>query len=144
MARRNRRHEEEMEINLIPMIDIMLILLIFFMVATTVKTTEKALPILLPFSAAAIHQQSAANLMVLSVDAAGLQYVDGEQVAAGAMHERIRNAAARNPEQAVRIDGDRQAPYERIVELIELCQFEGLRNINLHTRGPGGQTAGGN
>ena len=37
-----------MEINLIPMIDIMLILLIFFMVATTIKHAEKALPIELP------------------------------------------------------------------------------------------------
>ena len=133
MARR-RRHEEEMEINLIPMIDIMLILLIFFMVATTIKHSEKALPIELPKSAAAIDQTSSEGLLVLGVDAAGNKYIGSEKVTPSILHERIRAAAQKDSNQAVRVDADRKTPYEQFIEVVELCQFEGLRNVRLHTR----------
>ena len=133
MARR-RRHEDEMEINLIPMIDVMLILLIFFMVATTIKHSEKSLPIELPASAAAIDQAPNEGLLVLGVDAAGNKYVGSEKVAPSLLQERIRLAAGRDSTQSVRIDADRKTPYEYVVEVIELCQFEGLRNVRLHTR----------
>ena len=133
MARRRRR-EDEMEINLIPMIDIMLILLIFFMVATTIKHSEKALPIELPKSAAAIDQASQESLLVLGVDAAGNKYIGSEKVTLSILHERIRAAAQKDSTQAVRVDADRKTPYEQFIEVVELCQFEGLRNVRLHTR----------
>lgn len=136
MARRRRHHDEEMEINLIPMIDIMLILLIFFMVATTIKHSEKALPIELPHSAASIDVKSEATLVVLGLDAAGNKYFGAERVTTDALHERIRQVAQANPKQEIRVDADRKTPYEHLVEVIELCQFEGLKNISLHTRSP--------
>lgn len=135
MARR-RRHDEEMELNLIPMIDVMLILLIFFMVATTIKHAEKALPIELPNSSASIDMQVQEKLMVLGLDASGNKYIGSERVATDALHQRLRDAAAANPKQEIRIDADRKTPYEFVVEVVELCQFEGLRNLQLHTRDP--------
>lgn len=133
MARR-RRHDAEMEINLIPMIDIMLILLIFFMVATTIKHSEKALPIELPRSAAAMDQPANEAVLVLGVDALGNKYVGPDRVPTSVLHDRIRAAAEKNVDQPVRIDADRKTSYEQVVEVIELCQFEGLRNVRLHTR----------
>lgn len=133
MARR-KRHDEEMELNLIPMIDVMLILLIFFMVATTIKHTEKALPIELPHSTASIDLSAQEKLLVIGIDTAGTKYIGPAKVTTDVLHERIRQAAATNPEQQIRIDADRQTPYENLVEVIELCQFEGLRNIVLRTR----------
>lgn len=135
MARR-KRHEEEMEINLIPMIDIMLILLIFFMVATTIKHAEKALPIELPSSAAAVDLKVQDKLLVIGIDAAGTKYIGSERVTTDALHQRLRNAAAVDATQAIRVDADRQTPYEHLIEVVELCQFEGLRNVKLHTRDP--------
>jgi len=135
MARR-RRHEAEMEINLIPMIDIMLILLIFFMVATTIKHSEKSLPIELPRSAAAMDQPASEGMFVVGVDAFGNKYIGSEKVTTSLLHDRIRSAAERDTTQPVRIDADRKTPYEQIVEVIELCQFEGLHNVRLHTRSP--------
>lgn len=133
MARR-KRHDEEMEINLIPMIDIMLILLIFFMVATTIKSTDKTLPIELPHSAASIDTQPDESLLVIGLDATGNKYLAADKVTTDVLHERIRQAAALNKEQTVRVDADRLTPYEHVVEVVELCQFEGLRNISLRTR----------
>ncbi|MDF3057644.1 MAG: biopolymer transporter ExbD [Rariglobus sp.] len=136
MARR-KRHDDEMEINLIPMIDIMLILLIFFMVATTIKNTEKALPIELPQSTASTNLASQEKLLVIGIDATGTKYIDSAKVTTDVLHERIRQAASANAEQPIRVDADRQTPYEHLVEVVELCQFEGLRNISLRTRDVG-------
>jgi len=133
MARR-RRHEDEMEINLIPMIDIMLILLIFFMVATTIKHSEKSLQIELPKSAAAMDQPLNDGLLVLGVDAEGNKYIGSEKMTTSMLHDRIRSAAQKDSTQPVQVDADRKTPYEQVVEVIELCQFEGLHNVRLHTR----------
>ena len=138
MARR-KRHDDEMELNLIPMIDVMLILLIFFMVATTIKHAEKALPIELPQSAASTDLSVQDKLLVIGIDATGTKYLDATKVTTDALHERIRAAAAANATQQIRVDADRKTPYENLVEVIELCQFEGLRNISLHTRDPNGK-----
>ena len=134
MARRRRRHEDEMELNLIPMIDVMLILLIFFMVATTIKHGEKALPLELPKAEGATSQTAPDDLLVIGVDRAGNKYIGSERVTTDALHERIRTAAQKNAEQPVRIDADRQTPYEQVVEVVQLCQFEHLRNVSLHTQ----------
>ena len=134
--RRRRRHDDEMELNLIPMIDVMLILLIFFMVATTIKHGEKALPIELPKAEAAATQTPVENLLVIGVDQAGNKYVGGERVTTDALHERIRDAGQQSQEQPVRIDADRHTSYENIIEVVQLCQFEHLRNVSLHTQDP--------
>ena len=134
MARRRRRHDDEMELNLIPMIDVMLILLIFFMVATTIKQNEKTLPIVLPKAEAALDGKPVDDLLVVGVDQAGNKYIGSERVSTDSLHERIRNAAQKDPDQPVRIDADRLTPYEQIVEVVQLCQFEHLRNVSLHTQ----------
>ncbi|MEA3187709.1 MAG: biopolymer transport protein ExbD [Chthoniobacter sp.] len=133
---RSRRHTEDepFEINLIPMIDCMLILLIFFMVATTVKHSEKELPIELPQADASINKQVDENLLVVALDRAGQKYVRAQPVTTEMLHQTLREAGEANPNQRVRLDADRQTKYEDIVEVIELCQFHGLRNVGLHTR----------
>ena len=133
---RSRRHaeEESFEVNLVPMIDCMLILLIFFMVATTIKHQEKELPIELPAADAAVNKQVEDNLLVLAVDKTGQKYLGAEPITTEMLHQRLREMSEANATQRVRIDADRLTKYEDIVEMIELCQFHGLRNVGLHTR----------
>lgn len=133
---RSRRHTEEeaFEINLVPMIDCMLILLIFFMVATTIKHYEKELPIELPQADASINKQAEDDLLVLAVDKTGQKYIRSQPVTTEMMHQQLKELSQSNPNQRVRIDADRATKYEDIVEVIELCQFHGLQNIGLHTR----------
>jgi biopolymer transport protein ExbD len=134
MRSRRRSEEESFEINLVPMIDCMLILLIFFMVATTIKHSEKELPIQLPEASAAVDAAPAGNLLTLAVDRNGQKYLRSEPISTELLHRQLAQIAAADPTQPVRIDADRSVEYERVVELVELCQFYGLRNINLHTR----------
>jgi biopolymer transport protein ExbD len=134
-SRRRRSGEEEaFEINLVPMIDCMLILLIFFMVATTIKHAEKVLPIQLPAASAAVDAAPANDLLTLAVDRDGRKYLRSEPISTELLHRQLAQIAAANPMRPVRIDADRATAYERVVELIELCQFYGLRDVHFHTR----------
>jgi biopolymer transport protein ExbD len=122
------------EIPMAPLIDCVFLLLIFFLVATTLKKTEPEIPIELPVSAAALERPRPDDLLVLAIDASGRAYVRGEPVTTARLLELVRAAAAEDPERRVRIDADRATRYEDVLQLIELCQFEGLRHVGLHTR----------
>lgn len=134
MRTRRRKDDEAFEINLVPMIDCMLILLIFFMVATTVKHMEKELPIELPFSSAAIPKDAGENLLILAVDAQGNKYLGSTAISREDLFRTLDKAGRQTVKPRIRIDADRNTRYEDIIELVELCQFNSLRDIGLHTR----------
>lgn len=135
---RTRKPEEEpFEIMLIPMIDCMLVIIIFFLVATTLKNREKELPLELPEAAASSNLEQPPDILIIGVDKEGRTFLGSgervEPVDTERLHQRIREAARLNPAQRVRIDGDRNTRFEDIIHVIDLCQFEGLKNVGLHT-----------
>ena len=134
MRIRHRRPEENPELQMAPLIDCVFLLLIFFLLATTLKKIEKELPLELPHSAAAIDVPEEPDLLIISVDKYGRKYVGSELMGTRALHEYVKGLARRDPHQRVRVDGDENVAYRHIIEVIELCQFEGLRNVGLHTR----------
>lgn len=132
---------EEPEIGLIALIDCIFFLLMFFMVATSFKQQagqkkEKDIAILLPASQASLVKAEAATTepLVLTVDAQGLVYLANQKLSLQTLHDRLRDEAASNPARPIRLDGDRRTSYQHIVHVLELCQFEGLTQVSLHTR----------
>ena len=128
------------EINIVPLVDVILVVLIIFMVTMTfdkAKPDKKGdpvfkLPIVLPKSSAATDKPDTAPTLVLGVDKSGQKYVGDQPASTETLRAKVREAA-KNPETRIRIDADREAKYLDIIELIELCQLEGLRNVGLHT-----------
>jgi len=133
-------HDEPPEIGLIPLIDCIFFLLMFFMVATAFKQDkpakpQKELPVVLPAAQASLEAARAApEPLVLAVDQKGRVYVGGDRVTVQGLHDVLKREAARDPQRRIRIDGDEQVPYQHIVHVLDLCQFEGFTNIALHTR----------
>ncbi len=129
--------EEQFEIMLIPMIDCMLVIIIFFLVATTLKNHEKELPLDLPVATAALNVEQARDVFVIGVDKVGQPYLNTgaamEPVDTEQLHQRIREAARVDPHQRIRVDGDRATRFEDVIRIVDLCQFEGLKNVGLHT-----------
>jgi biopolymer transport protein ExbD len=130
-------NEEHFELPLVPMIDMMLVLLIFFMVATTLKVTQPEIPVELPDSSASLNVKQEPNVLVIGLDRSGLKYLNGVLTTTGQLHVQLKEAAARDAKQPVRLDIDRGISFEKVIEVIDLCQFEGLKNIGFHTRPPG-------
>lgn len=134
MRIRHRRSAENPELQMAPLIDCVFLLLIFFLLATTLKKIEKELPLELPHSAAAVDIPEEPDLLIISVDRAGRKYIGSEPMGTRALHRYIKDAAQKDPDRRVRVDADELTRYRDVVEVIELCQFEGLRNVGLHTR----------
>jgi biopolymer transport protein ExbD len=131
---RIRNHDDEnFELPLVPMIDMMLVLLIFFMVATTLKDTRPELPVTLPDSSASVDVKIEPKVVVIGIDSAGGKFLDGNPTTSEQLTQRLA-AVAKDPSQPVQLDIDRDAHYNQIVEVLDLCQFEGLKNISFHTR----------
>lgn len=132
--------DEQPEIGLIALIDCIFFLLMFFMVATSFKQKEqqhkdKAIPITLPRSAATLDLRDAApDPLVIRVDRAGQVAIGGDTLSLGALHEQLSAEARARPGRPVRIKGDGNAAYQSIVQVLDLCQFEGLTNITMRAR----------
>jgi len=133
-VRIKQEEDEAFEIPLIPMIDCMLVIIIYFLVSTTMKKMEKELPIELPPSSASVMKEEEPKLIILGLDKTGNKYFNALPVTTALFHERLAAAAKQSPAPRVRIDADRDARYEDVIELVALCQFQGLNNVGLHTR----------
>jgi biopolymer transport protein ExbD len=137
---RVRKPEDEpFEIMLIPMIDCMLVIIIFFLVATTLKNKQQELPVQLPDARAALTVVQPPDVFVIGVDKAGKVFLGNDNFMEPADNERfhreLRQLAQTNPERKIRIDADRNVRFEEVARVMDLCAFEGLRNVGIHTRG---------
>lgn len=132
--RAKKIEEEPFEIPLIPMIDCMLVLIIYFLVSTTMKKMEKELPIQLPHSAASTEVEETPDLIVLGLDKNHNKYLNSSQISTEALHQQLADLAKQEPKPRIRIDADRDTVYSDIVEVMEICQFNGLRDVGLHMR----------
>lgn len=126
--------EETVEVQMAPLIDCVFLLLIFFLVATTLKKVDRELPLDLPKSAASIESRVEDTTLVIGVDKLGAIHLGGERITLSMLHDRLKQAAAVSREQRVRIDADRATAFQYVIHVLDLCQFEGLTNVGLHTR----------
>lgn len=132
--------DEQPEIGLIALIDCIFFLLMFFMVATSFKQQDdqakaKQLPIILPSSQVSLDAATAGpEPLEIGLGKDGKFYLGSEPISVANLRERLHQEASVNPGRPIRIDGDRRAAYQDVVHLLDLCQFEHLTNVSLHTR----------
>lgn len=136
-GRRHRKHHTMpmAEINIIPLVDITLVLLIIFM-ATTAFVKEAGLNINVP--AAKTTDMSATENKDLSVALArgGGIYLEGKPSTEAAVQDAMLAAAARNPETRVVVKGDENIEYKRVVRVMDMARQAGLPKVSLGTRLP--------
>jgi biopolymer transport protein ExbD len=120
------------EVQMAPLIDCVFLLLIFFLVATTLRKIIKELPVELPDSAAAIEVRQEDDLLVIGVNRQGELFIDAQPVSTEMLHERLQEAARKTPQPRIRIDGDRQTTLQQLVQVLDLCQFERLNRVGIH------------
>ncbi len=118
------------EINMTPMVDIMLVLLIIFII--TIPVMKHSVNIDLP-RATNEAQNIKPETVRLSVDAQGAYYVNETPVADAELGGRLRAAAAQVPQPELHIRGDKAVRYERVAEAMALAQQAGLRKIGFIT-----------
>ena len=120
-------------IEMTPMIDMVFLLLIFFLVATTFHQTEREMQIALPVASSAAPISTLLRELVINVDVDGKIIVGGRQIAAEDLGVMITEAVAVNPEQKVTVRGDRSTAYANIVTVLDLCKSSGVQEPYLDT-----------
>jgi biopolymer transport protein ExbD len=118
------------EINMIPFIDVMLVLLIIFII--TVPVIKHAVNIDLPQASSSKAQDKPENVRV-SVDAQGHYFWNDTQVTDGDLSARLAQAAAQQPQPELHIRGDKAVRYERVAQLMALARQAGVNKIGFVT-----------
>ena len=125
---------DDITVDMGPLIDCVFLLLIFFLVSTTMKKPEPEIPVDLPGPALAAVEKSSAQVQNLTVDNEGQFYWSGIPVGQQELHSKVREFGTATPGAHLRIKVDRNAPSRFLVQVIDLCAYEGLTNFALHTQ----------
>ena len=121
------------EINMTPLIDVMLVLLIVFILA--VPAIHSAVPLTLPRTNSAAPQQPSEPVR-LDIDAQGRTYWNGKAVEEDALKAQAQQAATLDPQPVVRLSGDRAVAYERVLQTLSTLQGSGLIKVNFIAQKP--------
>ena len=132
MAFGNRDDNDDVmhEINMTPLVDVMLVLLIIFII--TVPVMKHAVSIDLPraSNAASISKP---DTLRLGIDAQGRYFLNDMPVSDEALSPQLKAASAQNPQPGLHIRGDKAARYERVAQAMAAAQQAGLRKIGFIT-----------
>ncbi|MDO9284724.1 MAG: biopolymer transporter ExbD [Aquabacterium sp.] len=118
------------DINMTPLIDVMLVLLVIFIITAPLMSSSLRLD--LPKTAGA-KPTDAPTFVTVAVNPQGQLFWGDEAVSGEQLKARIRESAQRNPATEVQLRADQQVPYGRIAELIGLVQDGGLVRIGFVT-----------
>ena len=127
------------EINVVPYIDVMLVLLVIFMV--TAPLLMQGVEVDLPKADSSPVSDSDAEPLIVSIDAQARLYLnlgasDDQALSMETVKQRVATVLKRNPEKAVMVWGDAAVPYGEVVVLMSELQEAGAPSVGLVTEAP--------
>ena len=139
MARSQRRRPIS-EINVVPYIDVMLVLLVIFMI--TAPLLAQGVKVDLPQAPAQPIEGEDREPLVVSVDASGLYYVNygqnqSDPIEPNVLAARVAALLRHSPGLPVMVRGDEKVSYGEVVVLMTILQNSGVPSVGLVTRPPG-------
>ena len=128
--------EEEVlsDINITPLVDVMLVLLIIFMI--TAPMLHQGIEVALPKSEAPNLPSRVSDPMVLSIAANGLVYVKDRPVHPSKLIEVLTPLIRGRGEETVFLKGDRDVPYGQVIEVLDILHKGGIVKVGMVTERP--------
>jgi biopolymer transport protein ExbD len=124
------RHQPNPEINMVPLIDVMLVLVIIFMVTAPLMT--HAVKVDLP-KASSQKNEVKPQTISLSIDAGGTLYWNKEKADWAGLPERLKAESAKDPQPELHIRADENTAYKKVAELMSEAAKVGLTKIGFVT-----------
>jgi biopolymer transport protein ExbD len=132
----SNRQPEPAGMQLAPMIDIVFLLLIFFIVTWQFSRSETELNVAVPTAEEGSELNRPKGEIIINVLPDGTIRVEGATVDLPRLRDKLAEIAKQFENQPVRIRGDGKVEYQRIVEVIDTCQKAGIWNISFATQRP--------
>lgn len=132
MSTNNNSGDEESvmsEINMTPLIDIMLVLLIIFMVSST-AALESGLDIELP-KTSITNEKKTDEILIITLDKNGGVALQGKYVEADALRDEVANKLTELKTESVILEGDTQAFLGKAVEIMDIAKSAGAKNFSI-------------
>ncbi len=125
------REEEHYEIPMTSLIDIVFLLLIFFLVATNFSRRETDHSVVLPNSEAGVKAAQAPERVVINIREAGTLVVNGSVMTTAELRRLVGDFAAAHPGRPAVIRADARVEYRAVMEVFGICRGGGIRNVDL-------------
>lgn len=121
-------HQPMSDINVTPLVDVMLVLLVIFILATPLMASRLALDLPQAATPAVAAPEPAASVSI-AIDAQGKTYWGEQAIDPASLPQRLQQAAQRDPTTEVQLRADTAVPYGRVLQIIALAQNAGLARI---------------
>lgn len=133
-----RKHSEPVTVafQIAPMVDILLVLLCFFIITWSMARKENDLEVRVPAAQAGKESNEVVNRTVLNVRKDGTITWDRKQIERTALLERLKDLAALYPDYAIIFRGDIEMHYGKVVEVLDMCHQAGIWNVAFATSKP--------
>jgi biopolymer transport protein TolR len=133
----SQRYRPMADINVTPMVDVMLVLLVVFMVTAPLLTV--GVPVDLPQTKAQQLNEPKEPL-VISINAEGKTYLQNSEIASDQLVPRLQAITNNNPTATIYVRGDRNVNYGRVMEVMGLISAAGFTKVSLIAEQPKGNT----
>jgi biopolymer transport protein ExbD len=117
-------------------VDVLFLILTFFVVITTFRDTERQIDVTLQETQSAHNSVGPATQTIITVRANGTIYIGEQPFTIEALGPRLHDLAAQYPDESVLIRGDRQSQLGTIIKVMDLSYTAGLHNVFLATVKP--------
>lgn len=124
-----RREAAEEEFQMAPMIDMVFLLLVFFMCVSTLAQAQKQVELELPESHESKVPEELANRGILAIDADGQVYIGAEPADLETIQRHVREAVREDPAFRVQVRADQKTPFRDIRELLKTCAEAGAYEV---------------
>ena len=125
-------NQKKARIEILPLIDIVFLLLVFFIYAMLSMAVHRGLPVELPLSTTAEIDKKL--ILSVSVEADETVYVDKERVALSSLPDALRQRRVEQPDLKLFIGGDRAVRYEKVIEVLDVVRQAGISRVAFETK----------
>jgi biopolymer transport protein ExbD len=133
---RNRAKPEIFTFQIAPMVDVLLVLLVFFLVTWNFALSENELDIKVPSASKAKESQPYVGQVVVNVKQDGSIVFNRQPLTSDQLQEKLLKLSALYPDQAVILRADKEVKYQSIMNVLDICRIANIWNVAFATSRP--------